>query len=139
MIKSIPKNGLFLNHFNIFPMNAVISLDLPEKFQQSCDKLGIRSDAAIQSFIDSISIYAFLVKPSREQCSVASCVFGYYVKCMDGKIKTIANPDKKDIGLYYIKQILQLVRYRASRKRKEEIYDGLITEWYAKLLKINQP
>jgi len=58
---------------------------------------------------------------------------------MDGKIKTIANPDKKDIGLYYIKQILQLVRYRASRKRKEEIYDGLITEWYAKLLKINQP
>ena len=58
---------------------------------------------------------------------------------MDEKIKTITNPDKRSMGLYYIKQIIQLVRCKASRKKKEEIYDSLITEWYAKLLKINQP
>jgi hypothetical protein len=39
------------------------------------------------------------------------------------------------MGFYYMKQIIRLVRYRAGRKRKEGIYDDLIAEWYAELLK----
>jgi hypothetical protein len=118
-------------------MNITISLDLPVNFQKSCKALDIRSETTIQSFINSISIYSFVVTPSNEQCSVASSIFGYYLRNVDGKIKPIANPDKRDMGLYYIRLIVQLTRRKCSRNKKEEIYQKIIDEWYADLLKIN--
>jgi hypothetical protein len=118
-------------------MNITISLDLPVNFQKSCKALDIRSETTIQSFINSISIYSFMVTSSKEQCSVASSIFGYYLRSADEKIKPIANPEKRDMGLYYIRLIVQLTRHKCSRNKKEEIYEKLIDEWYSDLLKIN--
>ena len=124
-------------------MNITISIDLPvnlnlpRKNKKSCKALYIRSGTTIQSFINSISIYSFVVTPSNEQCSVASSIFGYYLRNVDGKIKPIANPEKRDMGLYYIRLIVQLTRRKCSRNKKEEIYQKIIDEWYSDLFKIN--
>lgn len=118
-------------------MKATLSLDLPPNFQQSCTEMGIRGDTTIQNFIDSISIYSFVAGPSREQYSVASSIFGYLVKGME--VKPIGNSDKRDVGFYYMKQVINLARNEMGRKRKAKIYHDLITEWYEELKKINQP
>jgi hypothetical protein len=118
-------------------MNITISLDLPVNFQKSCKALDIQSGTTIQSFINSISIYSFVVTPSNEQCSVASGIFGYYLRNVDGKIKPIADPEKRDMGLYYMRLIVQLTRRKCSRNKKEEIYQKIIDEWYSDLFKIN--
>jgi hypothetical protein len=68
---------------------------------------------------------------------VASSIFGYYLRNVDGKIKLIANPEKRDIGLYYMRLIVQLTRRKCSRNKKEEIYKKIIDEWYSDLFKIN--
>jgi hypothetical protein len=68
---------------------------------------------------------------------VASSIFGYYLRNVDGKIKPIVNPEKRDMGLYYMRLIVQLTRRKCSRNNKEEIYQKIIDEWYSDLLKIN--
>src|SRR5579859_2069276 len=117
-------------------MQTTIMLELPTSFRKASKKLGITGGQTIQSFINSISIYAFMVRRSGSQCSVASHLFGEYLKSVD-EVKSISDPDKRMIGLYYMRRIVRLISSRKSRKEKEAIYDCLISDWYVALLKIN--
>ena|SRR5260221_8739833 len=115
---------------------VTVFLDLPVDFQEACKTAGIRAGQTIQSFIYNVSIYSFLVAPTMEACSLASTIFKDFVQ--ERKIKPMANPDKRDIGLFYMKLMVQLVRSKSSREKKEKTYQNIIDEWYADLLKIDK-
>jgi hypothetical protein len=116
---------------------VTVFLDLPVDFQEACKTAGIRAGQTIQSFIHNVSIYSFMVTPpTMEACSLASAIFREYVH--GRKIKPMANPDKRDIGLFYMKLMVQLVRSKSSREKKEKTYQDIIDEWYADLLKIDK-
>lgn len=118
------------------PTTVTVSLDLPADFQEACKTAGIPAGLTIQSFIYHVSIYSFMVAPTMEPCSLASTVCKNYVH--KRKITPMANPDKRDIGLFYMKQMVQLIRTKGHKQKKGEIYQSIINDWYADLLKINE-
>ncbi len=116
-------------------ITASVSLHLPPDFQEACKELDITAGQAIQGFIDHATFYAFMEAPTMEPSSLASTIFKSYVHERD--IKPMANPEKRDIGLSYFKQIALLIRAKISRRQKEKNYQSIIDDWYADLLKIN--
>ena len=118
------------------PITVTVSIHLPPAFQEACKELDIVAGQTLQGFIQYVSFYAFMVAPTMEPSSLASTIFKSYVH--ERKINPMDKPEKRDIGLAYFRQIALLIQSKLSRRKKEKLYQSIMEEWYADLLKINE-
>lgn len=119
-------------------MQTTISLLLPEPFREACQTLCIPSEVTIQRFIDHVSVYAHITKRGIAPDSIASHVFNCFVTSK-GRIPTVDHPVKRELGIYYLRRVVRLIDSEQPASQKQAAYHELLEEWYAALIKIDQP
>lgn len=112
-------------------MKIQVTLQLPEQFCIACESLNINDEQALQSFIDRVLVFSFLIEPYEAPESLASTIFGNYIKGLD--IEAASDKVKRRINFRYIKQVVKLVGTNMDLAKKEIDYRKLIENWYADL------
>lgn len=106
-----------------------LEIDIPPEFAAACAAMKITPQAALQQFIDQLSVHDYLMPPAREQKAIA--IFKAYVD----QRGFIPPPDAaRKLHTRCMQQLLRLIRSKASPEKKEQAYRRLIEEWSNSLI-----
>jgi hypothetical protein len=116
----------------IMPEPVEMKIEMPAEFTAACEALHITPQAALQQYIDHLSVYVHFTSPDDTPHSVASTIFKTFIN----KRGPIPPPGAgRELHIRCIQQLVQLIKGKMNPKKKELAYHRLIDEWYNELTK----
>lgn len=119
------------------PESAQMKIGLPPAFTAACDALEISPQAALQQYIDHLSVYVHFTAPDEAPHSMASTLFKTFIE--NRSYTPPPGGAERELHVRCIRQLLQLIQGRMNPKQKKKQYLQLVNEWYTALTQNPQP
>jgi hypothetical protein len=102
-----------------------IKIDISPRFAKACEEAAITPQAALQQFIDHLSVHTHLASSNGSQ-AVAVTLFKAFID----QRGFIPPPDAaRKLHTRCVQQLVRLIRGKSSPEKKEQAYQRLINEW----------